>query len=192
MKILVLDNYDSFTYNLVYILRQLGFAADLDVYRNDKISLDAVEAYDKILLSPGPGVPADAGVMPALIHQYSPAKSILGVCLGHQGIGEAFGAELVNITQVKHGITEEVEVIEQQGPLFAGLPSKFTIGLYHSWAIKPESITEALKVTALDRDGNIMGVRHATYDVQGLQFHPESIMTEHGVQIIQNWLDIKK
>lgn len=191
MKILVLDNYDSFTYNLVYILRQLGFAAALDVYRNDKISLDAVDAYDKILLSPGPGVPSEAGIMPDLIRQYSPSKSILGVCLGHQGIGEAFGAELINIAQVKHGIAEQIAVTDMESPLFAGLPTKFTIGLYHSWAIKPESITKVLKVTALDSDGNIMGVRHTAYDVQGLQFHPESIMTEHGIQIMRNWLDIK-
>lgn len=191
MKILVLDNYDSFTYNLVYILRQLGFSADLEVYRNDKIGLEAVGAYDKILLSPGPGVPSDAGIMPDLIRQYGPTKSILGVCLGHQGIGEAFGAELINIAHVKHGITEEIEVIDNESPLFAGIPSKFTIGLYHSWAIKPESVTTDLKVTALDRDGNIMGVRHTAYDVEGLQFHPESIMTEHGIQIIRNWLDKK-
>lgn len=191
MKILVLDNYDSFTYNLVYILRQLGFADQLDVFRNDKIELGAVEAYDKILLSPGPGVPADAGIMPALIRQYAPTKNILGVCLGHQGIGEAFGAELINIAEVKHGIAEEVRVTETANPLFIGLPSTFTIGLYHSWAIKPQSVPDTLKVTALGRDGNVMGIRHKDYDVHGVQFHPESIMTEDGIQIMRNWLEIK-
>lgn len=188
MKILVLDNYDSFTYNLVYILRQLGHSAHLDVYRNDKIALEAVAGYDKILLSPGPGVPADAGIMPQLIKQYSGNKSILGICLGHQGIGEAFGADLFNLSTVKHGLEDVANISEPENYLFKELPQNFKIGLYHSWAVKPESVTEALKVTAVDKDGNIMGIRHKQYDVQGLQFHPESIMTENGVKIMQNWL----
>lgn len=188
MKILVLDNYDSFTYNLVYILRQLGYASQLDVLRNDKITLEAVAAYDKVLLSPGPGVPADAGIMPALIKQYAPTKSILGICLGHQGIGEAFGGELFNLSVVKHGLNDEVHIVDATNKLFDGLPAKFTIGLYHSWAIRPASIKGDLEITALDKDGNVMGIKHKTFDVQGLQFHPESIMTTHGVEIMQNWL----
>ena len=188
MKILVLDNYDSFTYNLVYILRQLGHSSNLDVFRNDKISIDSVADYDKILLSPGPGVPADAGIMPALVQRYSVEKSILGICLGHQGIGEAFGAELINLSTVKHGIEDVATISEPAHYLFNGLPTSFKIGLYHSWAVKPESVTENLNVTALDKDGNIMGIRHKDYDVQGLQFHPESIMTENGVKLMQNWL----
>lgn len=188
MKILVLDNYDSFTYNLVYILRQLGHFSQLDVYRNDKISIEAVADYDKILLSPGPGVPADAGIMPHLIQRYSAEKSILGICLGHQGIGEAFGAELINLSTVKHGLEDVATISEPENYLFNGLPSSFKIGLYHSWAVKPESVPEVLKVTALDKDGNIMGIRHKDYDVQGLQFHPESIMTENGVRLMKNWL----
>lgn len=190
MKILVLDNYDSFTYNLVYILRQLGYSNQLDVYRNDKISLDAVDWYDKILLSPGPGVPADAGIMPDLIRQYGPSKSILGICLGHQGIAETYGAELFNLSTVKHGLEDEVSVSENDKGLFRDLPQNFKIGLYHSWAVKADSVTADLriKVTAVDKDGNIMGIRHKEYDVQGLQFHPESIMTENGTVIIKNWL----
>lgn len=188
MKILVLDNYDSFTYNLVYILRQLGYASQLDVFRNDKIALDTVAAYDKVLLSPGPGVPADAGILLDLIKQYAPTKSILGVCLGHQGIGEAFGGTLFNLALVKHGISDEVYIKDKENKLFKGLPEKFNIGLYHSWAINPESINGELEITAHDKDGNIMGIKHKAYDVQGLQFHPESIMTEHGVAIMRNWL----
>src|SRR5690606_35143210 len=175
MKILVLDNYDSFTYNLVYILRQLGYSSHLDVFRNDKIDLDAVGAYEKILLSPGPGVPADAGIMPSLIKKYASTKSILGVCLGHQGIAEAFGSDLFNLSTVKHGIEEEVKITEENNTLFKGLPSNFKIGLYHSWAVKPASVSADLRVTALDRDGNIMGIRHKEFNVHGLQFHPESI-----------------
>lgn len=188
MKILVLDNYDSFTYNLVYILRQLGYSSRLDVFRNDKISLEAVDGYDKILLSPGPGVPSDAGIMPDLIKQYGSSKSILGICLGHQGIAETYGAQLFNLSTVKHGLEDEVNVTETDSKLFKNLPQSFKIGLYHSWAVKPDSVTENLKVTAVDNDGNIMGIRHKEYDVQGLQFHPESIMTENGVKLMENWL----
>ena len=188
MKILVLDNYDSFTYNLVYILRQLGYSDKLEVYRNDKISLERVDDFDKILLSPGPGVPADAGIMPELIKRYSPTKGILGVCLGHQGIAEAFGADLFNLSVVKHGLEDQVNVTVENHKLFDGLPHQFKIGLYHSWAVKPESVTGSLQVSAVDKDGNIMGISHEKYDVHGLQFHPESIMTEHGKTIISNWL----
>lgn len=188
MKILVLDNYDSFTYNLVYILRQLGYSSQIDVFRNDKIALNAVGSYDKILLSPGPGLPSDAGIMPDLIKKYGPSKSILGICLGHQGIAEIYGADLFNLSTVKHGLEDVANISETENYLFNGLPQSFRIGLYHSWAVKPESLTEVLKVTAVDKDRNIMGIRHKEYDVQGLQFHPESIMTENGVKLMENWL----
>lgn len=186
MKILVLDNYDSFTYNLVYILRELGYGDQMDIYRNDRITLEDVGAYDKILLSPGPGVPADAGIMPGLIHQYSATKDILGICLGHQAIGEAFGGSLNNLTEVVHGVASEVKVKEDV--LFEGLPKTFKIGRYHSWVIDESILPEELLVTAKTPDGQIMAVRHKNYKVRGLQFHPESILTEHGKQIMENWI----
>src|SRR5690554_4192150 len=187
MKILVLDNYDSFTYNLVYIIRELGYTSQMDIYRNDKISLQEVENYDKILLSPGPGLPCDAGIMPELIKTYAPNKDILGICLGHQAIGEAFGGSLNNLTEVVHGVATKVNV--QEDPLFMGLPMSFTIGRYHSWVIDEGTLPEELRVTAKTPDGQIMGVMHKKYKVRGLQFHPESILTDHGKTIIQNWIN---
>ncbi|MGY6742985.1 MAG: anthranilate synthase component II [Cecembia sp.] len=186
MKILVLDNYDSFTYNLVYIIRQLGFGAQMDIFRNDKIDLEEVGKYDKILLSPGPGVPSEAGIMPQLLKTYGPFKDILGICLGHQAIGEAFGASLTNLSEVVHGVASEVKITED--PLFEGLPAHFKVGRYHSWVINEETLPAELEVTARTPDQQIMGVRHKEYSIRGLQFHPESILTEHGVQMIQNWL----
>ncbi|WP_075349550.1 anthranilate synthase component II [Algoriphagus marinus] len=186
MKILVLDNYDSFTYNLVYIVRQLGYGAVMDVFRNDKISLDEVEAYDKILLSPGPGIPEEAGVMPELLKRYSPTKSILGVCLGHQAIGEAFGGTLTNLSEVLHGVASKVTV--SQDLLFEGIPDTFSIGRYHSWVINENTLSPDLEVIARTPDQQIMAVRHKVYDVRGVQFHPESILTENGVAIMKNWL----
>ena len=186
MKILVLDNYDSFTYNLVYIIRQLGYGAQMDVFRNDKISLDDVERYDKILLSPGPGLPSEAGIMPELLKKYSSTKSILGVCLGHQAIGEAFGGELTNLSEVLHGVASKVTV--QQDLLFDQIPYTFNIGRYHSWVIDETTLSPDLEVIARTPDQQIMAVRHRTLDVRGLQFHPESILTENGVKIMQNWL----
>lgn len=185
MKILVLDNYDSFTYNLVHILRELG--VDHEVHRNDKIALEAVEQFDKIMLSPGPGIPDEAGIMKAVVRKYSPQKSILGVCLGHQGIAEVFGAELFNIKHVLHGITSQIE-IKKPAKLFQGLPNHFRITHYHSWAVKPESINDELEVTAVNGDGLVMALSHKKFDVHGVQFHPESVMTEHGKAIIENWL----
>ncbi|WP_154852862.1 anthranilate synthase component II [Cyclobacterium xiamenense] len=185
MKILVLDNYDSFTYNLVYILRELG--CELDIYRNDKISLEAVNHYDKILLSPGPGIPSEAGIMPELIKKYAPTKDILGVCLGHQAIGEAFGGGLINLSEVVHGVASKVRI--QPDALFKGLPEFFTVGRYHSWVIDETLLPSELEVIAKTPDGQIMAVRHNSYRVKGLQFHPESILTEHGVEIIKNWID---
>lgn len=187
MKILVLDNYDSFTYNLVYIIRQLGFGDQMDIYRNDKISLEAVDQYDKILLSPGPGVPSEAGIMPQLLTRYAAKKSILGVCLGHQAIGEAFGGDLTNLTEVLHGVASEVKV--ERDLLFEGIPETFKIGRYHSWVIEESSLSPDLEVIARTPDQQIMAVRHKKFQVRGVQFHPESILTENGVKLIKNWLE---
>ena len=187
MKILVLDNYDSFTYNLVHIIRELGHP--MDVYRNDKIALDEVKRYDKILLSPGPGIPDEAGIMKDVIREYGPTKSILGICLGHQGIGEVYGAKLFNIPKVLHGVTSIAEVRDHTEILFKGISDTFQATHYHSWAVLPESLTPALKVTAVNGDGLIMGLRHVNYDVRGLQFHPESVMTPEGPKMIKNWLE---
>ncbi|MCU0356842.1 MAG: aminodeoxychorismate/anthranilate synthase component II [Cyclobacteriaceae bacterium] len=186
MKILILDNYDSFTYNLVHIIRELGY--NYDVFRNDKITLEEVKQYDKILLSPGPGIPDEAGIMKQVIREYAPVKSLLGICLGHQGIAEVFDAELYNIPNVLHGVTSQTQVADPDEKLFAGLPVKFQVCHYHSWAVKAESITPDLKVTAVNEEGIIMGLRHVRYDVRGLQFHPESIMTPEGPKMMANWL----
>ncbi|MEX0884270.1 MAG: aminodeoxychorismate/anthranilate synthase component II [Cyclobacteriaceae bacterium] len=187
MRILVLDNYDSFTYNLVYIIRDLGYAKNMDVFRNDKISLPEVDEYDKILLSPGPGLPSEAGIMPELIKKFASSKDILGVCLGHQAIGEAYGGGLINLTEVVHGVASKVKV--QKDALFDGIPDSFTVGRYHSWVIDETTFPPELEVMAKTPDGQIMAVRHKTHQVKGLQFHPESILTENGVQIIKNWIE---
>ncbi len=186
MKILVLDNYDSFTYNLVHIIRELGH--EMDIFRNDKIALEEVKKYDKILLSPGPGIPDEAGIMKDVIKTYSPSKSILGVCLGHQGIAEAFGAKLFNIPNVLHGVTSKAIITDKAEKLFKGLPDRFEVCHYHSWAVVAESIPSELTVTATNPDGLVMAIAHKKFDVRGVQFHPESIMTEHGKKIIENWL----
>ncbi len=187
MKILVLDNYDSFTYNLVYIVRQLGYGDVMDVFRNDKISLEDVAKYDKIVLSPGPGVPSEAGIMLDLLRRYAETKSILGVCLGHQAIGEAFGGDLVNLSEVLHGVASKVTV--QKDLLFEQIPDTFSIGRYHSWVIDETTLSPDLEVIARTPDQQIMAVRHKKFDVRGVQFHPESILTENGVQIMKNWLE---
>lgn len=187
MKILVLDNYDSFTYNLVYIIRQLGYGNQMDVIRNDKISLEGVDSYDKILLSPGPGIPSEAGIMPELIKKYASEKSILGICLGNQAIGEAFGSSLTNLTEVLHGVGSQVEIVEDL--LFKGLPNTFKIGRYHSWVINESTLSKDLEIIARSSDQQIMGVRHKIYNLRGLQFHPESILTENGQSIMRNWLE---
>lgn len=186
MKILVLDNYDSFTYNLVHIIRASGHQPD--IYRNDKIAVEEVKKYDKILLSPGPGIPDEAGIMKAVIKEYGPTKSILGICLGHQGIGEVYGATLFNIPKVLHGVTSETEVRDRDEYLFKGVSDKFQATHYHSWAVLPESFPPGLKVTAVNHEGLIMALRHEKYDVRGLQFHPESVMTIEGPRMIKNWL----
>lgn len=187
MKILVLDNYDSFTYNLVYIIRALGYGPQMDIFRNDKINLVDVGVYDKILLSPGPGIPSEAGIMPELLKKYASTKDILGICLGHQAIGEAFGGDLINLSEVVHGLASEVKI--QEDLLFKALPENFKIGRYHSWVINEGNLSPDLEIIARTPDGQIMGVRHKEFKVRGLQFHPESVLTEHGVEMMRNWLE---
>ena len=186
MKVLIIDNYDSFTYNLVQYIEEI-LEQPIEVRRNDQIGLDAVDAYDIILLSPGPGLPVEAGIMPALIKQYAPTKFILGVCLGHQAIGEAFGASLRNLSRVFHGVATPVQVIQPDDALFAELPAELRVGRYHSWVVEPRGLPEELIVTAIDDAGEIMALRHRTYEVRGVQFHPESIMTEHGYRMLENF-----
>ena len=188
MKILVLDNYDSFTYNLVHLLQKLG-VDDLDVYRNDKISLDEVDRYDKIVLSPGPGIPDEAGIMKGLIKQYASSKCILGVCLGHQAIAEVYGGLLLNLDVVHHGVATKIIIKKKDDPLYKDIPDKFKVGRYHSWIVDNESLPEELEITALDESGQIMSINHKKYDVKGVQFHPESILSEYGEQLLSNWLN---
>lgn len=186
MKVLLFDNYDSFTYNLLHILNELG--ATVEVRRNDQIRLEEVRQYDKILLSPGPGIPEEAGILLPLIKEYAQTKSILGVCLGEQAIGQAFGARLINLKEVYHGIASPIQVTVPD-PLFTGMGKTFTAGRYHSWVVDPEDFPSCLEVIAQDAEGGqIMGLRHKTYDVKGIQFHPESVLTPQGNQIIRNWL----
>lgn len=186
MKILLVDNYDSFTYNLVHIIRENGYA--LDIYRNDKISVEEVKKYDKILLSPGPGIPDEAGIMKQVVSTYGASKSILGICLGHQGIAEVYGGKLFNIPTVLHGVTSRVEVRDSSDYLFKEIPKEFAATHYHSWAVVAEDFPTEMKITAVNPDGLIMGLAHTRHDVKGLQFHPESIMTLAGPAIIKNWL----
>ena len=186
MKLLVLDNYDSFTYNLVHLIEKVS-EIPFDVIRNDKISIDAVKAYDKILLSPGPGLPKDAGIMPELIKQYGSSKSILGVCLGLQAIGEAYGGSLKNLETVFHGIATPINIISED-TIFNSCPKTFTVGRYHSWVINNNQLPTELQITATDEQGNIMALKHRTHDVRGVQFHPESILSEYGEMMIHNWL----
>ena len=192
MKILIFDNYDSFTYNLVHLVEKITHEK-VDVYRNDKIPLEKIREYDKIILSPGPGIPSEAGLLLPLIKEYAPSKSILGVCLGHQAIAEAFGGQLTNLSSVFHGVATPVKTLNGQqptvnSPLFEGLPETFPVGRYHSWIVSKENFPKELEVTAEDENGFIMGFQHKTYDVQGVQFHPESVLTPDGEKIMRNWL----
>ncbi len=191
MKILVFDNYDSFTYNLVHLVQQITHEP-VDVFRNDMIKLEKVKDYDKIILSPGPGIPVEAGLLLPLIKEYASSKSILGVCLGHQAIGEAFGGKLVNLETVYHGVATGVEVGSRESgvrsPLFQGLPDRIDVGRYHSWILSDEGFPEDLEVTARDDNNYIMALQHKNYDVQGVQFHPESVLTTDGEKIMRNWL----
>lgn len=186
MKILVFDNYDSFTYNLVHLIEKVS-DHELEVHRNDKIELKDIERFDKIVLSPGPGIPSEAGILLDVIREYAAKKSILGVCLGQQAIGEVFGGSLVNLDKVFHGVATTVEVVKED-ILFKNVPKKFKAGRYHSWVISEKNFPDALEVTVKDEFGNIMALHHKTLDVRGVQFHPESILTEYGEQMIYNWL----
>ena len=187
MKILVIDNYDSFTYNLVHAIKKIS-GLPVDVYRNDEISLEEIEKYDKIVLSPGPGIPEEAGLLLDIIKKYAPGKSILGVCLGHQAIGEAFGGKLHNMNKVLHGIATPIRLTENKTELFGGLPESFDVGRYHSWIVKKEELPECFEVTSYDNEGMIMSMKHREYDVEGVQFHPESVLTPLGEKMIGNWL----
>ena len=185
--ILLLDNYDSFTYNLLHVVKELG-ATNIEVFRNDEISLEEVERFDKIILSPGPGIPEEAGLLLPIIRKYAPTKSILGVCLGHQAIGEAFGAALENPTEVYHGVQTPVNILKED-VLFKGLGHEIPVGRYHSWVVSREDFPECLEITAESREGQIMALRHRTYNVHGIQFHPESVLTPQGKEIIKNFLN---
>jgi anthranilate synthase component 2 len=186
LKILVFDNYDSFTYNLVHLVEKITHVK-VDVFRNDQIPLEKVKAYDKIILSPGPGIPTEAGLLLPLIKEYASTKCILGVCLGHQAIGEAFGGTIVNLSDVYHGVATNCN-ITKHSPLFEGLGDNLEIGRYHSWVVARENFPGELEITAEDDNGFIMGLQHKTFDVQGVQFHPESVLTPKGETIMRNWL----
>jgi anthranilate synthase component 2 len=187
MNILVIDNYDSFTYNLVHLLNQLGL--DATVWRNDKFELEQVEQFDKILLSPGPGIPSEAGLLLAVIEKYASTKSILGVCLGQQAIAEVFGGELYNLEKPVHGTATQINILDKEEILFKDLPQQFAVGRYHSWAVKSENLPKELIITAEDEKGVMMALRHQSLDVRGVQFHPESVLTEYGKEMIANWIN---
>lgn len=184
-KVVVIDNYDSFTYNLVHYLEALD--CEVTVYRNDEFELGDIAAFHKILLSPGPGIPDEAGLLKQLISEYAKKKSILGVCLGQQAIAEVFGGVLVNLEKVYHGVATEIAITDAGEALYEGLPQTIIVGRYHSWSVNPE-LPDSLIATAVDPKGEIMSLRHATFDVRGVQFHPESVLTPHGKAILANWL----
>ena len=186
-KILVIDNYDSFTYNLVHYLEDLN--CEVTVYRNDEFDIDEVKKFDKILLSPGPGIPDEAGLLKEVIKVYSPSKSILGVCLGQQAIGEVFGGTLVNLEKVYHGVATNVTIRVDDETLFEGLEKQIEVGRYHSWVINSEGFPENLEITSTDENGQIMSIRHKKFDVKGVQFHPESVLTRHGKKMLENWVN---
>jgi len=186
MKILVFDNYDSFTYNLVHLVEKI-IHEKVEVYRNDQIALEKVRDYDKIILSPGPGIPEEAGLLLPLIKEYASSKSILGVCLGHQAIGQAFGANLINLSTVYHGVATSCD-LQTNRDLFKGLPETIDVGRYHSWVVDQNDFPEELEITARDENDLIMALQHKTFDVQGVQFHPESVLTPSGEAIMRNWL----
>lgn len=187
IRVLIIDNYDSFTHNLAHLLRELG--AEVTIKRNDQLTLNEPEAYDKILLSPGPGIPEEAGLLLPILRRYAASKPILGVCLGHQAIGECFGGTLSNLTQVFHGVDSVISVIADD-LLFKGLNRHLTVGRYHSWVVDRENLPNELEITAVDEEtGQVMALRHRHYNVRGIQFHPESVLTPDGKKMIQNWLE---
>jgi anthranilate synthase component 2 len=185
-KIIVIDNYDSFTYNLVHYLEDLN--CEVTVYRNDEFDIEELQKFDKILLSPGPGIPDEAGLLKEVIKTYSATKSILGVCLGQQAIAEVFGGSLINLEKVYHGVATNIKIQVQDEPLFKGLESEIEVGRYHSWVVNTTDFPEVLEITSLDENGQIMSLRHRTFDVRAVQFHPESILTPHGKKILENWV----
>jgi anthranilate synthase component 2 len=184
-KILVIDNYDSFTYNLVHYLEDLN--CEVTVYRNDEFDIDEIAIFDKIVLSPGPGIPDEAGLLKAVIAKYAPTKSILGVCLGQQAIGEVFGGTLSNLDKVYHGVATMVKTSVDDELLFEGLGNEFEVGRYHSWVVDA-GLPEVLEATSFDENGQVMSLRHKTFDVRGVQFHPESVLTPNGKKILENWV----
>lgn len=186
MKILVIDNYDSFTYNLVHYLEDLD--CEVIVKRNDQLTLEEVLPFDKIVLSPGPGIPDEAGLLKEIIKTYAPTKSIFGVCLGLQAIGEVFGGKIINLNKVYHGVATSVTKLKDD-ILFTGLPDTIQVGRYHSWVVANENLPEELTITSVDENNQIMSMRHKTYDVSGVQYHPESVLTPHGKTILKNWLN---
>ena len=185
MKIVIIDNYDSFTYNLAHLVKELG--VEVTVYRNDQFELPQLEEFDKIILSPGPGIPSEAGLLLDVIRTYAGKKPMLGVCLGHQAIGEAFGAKLTNLSDVFHGVATEGTQFGND-PIFAGLPKRIVMGRYHSWVVSKDGLPECLEITAESDEGQIMALRHKTLDIHGIQFHPESVLTPEGKTMIGNWL----
>ncbi|NHM07366.1 aminodeoxychorismate/anthranilate synthase component II [Flavobacterium sp. CYK-4] len=185
-KIAIIDNYDSFTYNLVHYFEDLD--GEVTVFRNDEFELEELIPFDKIVLSPGPGIPENAGLLKKVIETFSPTKSILGVCLGQQAIGEVFGANLVNLEQVYHGVSTQIQITVADEPLFNGLGDQLEVGRYHSWVIDPMNFPETLEITSVGKNGEIMSLRHRTFDVKGVQFHPESVLTPQGKTILSNWL----
>ncbi|WP_294200887.1 aminodeoxychorismate/anthranilate synthase component II [uncultured Chryseobacterium sp.] len=187
-RILVFDNYDSFTYNLVQMIERI-LDTKVDVVKNDQITLAEIDQYDKIVLSPGPGIPEEAGILLDVIREYAPTKSILGVCLGQQAIAEAFGGRLINLTEIYHGVATPADVIKDNTKIFRNLSSGIEVGRYHSWVVNRDDLPNELEITAVDKDGMIMALQHKTYDVHGVQFHPESILTPEGEMIIRNFLN---
>lgn len=186
-KIVVIDNYDSFTYNLVHYLEDLN--CDVTVFRNDEFYIDELKSFDKILLSPGPGIPDEAGLLKEVIKTYALTKSILGVCLGQQAIGEVFGGSLINLEKVYHGVATKVSITVPDEVLFKGLEKEIEVGRYHSWVVSKENFPETLEITSVDGNGEIMSLRHKTFDVRGVQYHPESVLTPNGKQILENWVN---
>ncbi len=189
MRIIIIDNYDSFTYNLYHLIDVALLPGDfVSVYRNDKIELSELKNYDKIVLSPGPGLPYEAGITCDVIREHGQKKSILGVCLGHQAVGEVFGAGLQNLEKVMHGKQVDTYIVDTDDPLFKDMPATFQSGRYHSWVIKKDTLPDCLLVTAVDKDGHIMAIRHKRFNIRGVQFHPESVMTKLGVTLLKNWM----
>ena len=186
-KIVIIDNYDSFTYNLVHYFEELE--CDVTVFRNDEFDLDDLKPFGKIVLSPGPGLPATAGLLKSVIQTYAATKSILGVCLGQQAIGEVFGGTVINLEKVYHGVAAKIHVIVDDETLFKGMQSHFDVGRYHSWVVNTDDFPEVLEITSLSENGEIMSLRHRIFDVKGVQFHPESVLTPNGKAILANWIN---